>query len=153
MAIDSANNTLALYPNRYVVFAAHPPYHNFSNTFLLLTKFSLALDFSPVYQNYYCPSPRALLNMLTVKRYLMKTFGLSLDKRDSYRAECISLCKTILAMPSIILPSWLYLVVCKLFVFLAMETEDTQISLDATNMCLQNPNKLDVLSQQEFRYI
>ena len=91
--------------------------------------------------------------MLTVKRYLMKTVGGSLDKRDYYRAECISLCKTILAMPSIILTSWLYLVVCKLYASLAMETEDTQISLDATNMCLQNPNKLDVLSQQEFRYI
>ena len=35
MAKDMANNTLALYPNRYVVFAASQPYHNFSNAFQL----------------------------------------------------------------------------------------------------------------------
>jgi len=115
------------------------------------TDIEMAKDMANNTLGLYPNSPRAVLNMLTVKRYLMKTIEVSLDKRDSYRAQCISLCKTILAMPSIILPSLLYLVVCKLYVFLAMETEDTQISLDATIVCLQNPNNLDLLSQKEFR--
>ena len=35
MAKDMANNILALYPKRYVVFPASQPYHNFSNAFQL----------------------------------------------------------------------------------------------------------------------
>ena len=90
--------------------------------------------------------------MLNVKRFLMKSEEGSLDNNETYREECISLCKTILALPSILIPSWLYLLVCKLYVFLAMETDDIETSLNATNLCLQNPNNLDVDSQQEFRY-
>merc|ERR1719431_200710 len=81
----------------------------------------------------------------------MKSEVDNLEKIETYRADCLSLCKTILALPSILIPTWLYLVVCRLFVFLARETEDMKTSLDATNICLQNPNNLDVVSQQEFR--
>ena len=90
--------------------------------------------------------------MLTVKRFLMKSEEDNLDKIETYRADCFSLCKTILALPSILIPTLLYLVVCRLYVFLAKETEDMKTSPDATNICLQNPNNLDVVSQQEFRY-